>query len=71
MPLKAPHWPRLMATPLAALYLGLSRSEFDLLKIRPSVVLGCVLYDRDDLDAFANGLKDQTDWLGRLDENQA
>lgn len=68
---KPPNWPRLLDRPFAALYLGISTKCFDALAIRPSVVLGCVLWDRDDLDAFASGLKSTGDWIGKLDENQA
>lgn len=52
--------PRLMRRPAAAQYLGVSPSTLDELGIKPKTVEGkrIALYDRFDLDAWADALSD-------------
>lgn len=52
-----PDWPRLMPIALAAAYCGISETTFR--EVRPAEarkVRGCRLYDRRELDAWADAL---------------
>ncbi len=59
MPLSMEFAPRLMPAPLAAHYLGVSTSTLRTLKIPRRVLGGKKLYDRIDLDAYADSLKEE------------
>jgi hypothetical protein len=48
--------PRLLPTPQAAAYLGVSPTKMLALPIRPKQLDGKVVYDRLDLDAYADTL---------------
>lgn len=48
--------PRLLPTPHAALYLGVSESTLRTLGIPRKILGGKKLYDRLELDAYANNL---------------
>jgi hypothetical protein len=48
--------PRLLPAPQAAHYLGVSESKLRELKLPRKVLDGKRLYDRIDLDAYADGL---------------
>lgn len=54
-----PDWPRLMRIELAAPYLGVSPSTFRSLDIPPRSIGKCVLWDRADLDRYADRLANQ------------
>lgn len=53
--------PRLLPTPQAAAYLGVSATKLLDLPIRPKQLGGKVVYDRLDLDAYADALLYQGD----------
>jgi hypothetical protein len=54
-----PDWPRLMREDLAASYLGIGATTLDGLGIEPRRVGRCKLYDRRDLDRWADRLGGQ------------
>lgn len=54
-----PHWPRLMGVDLAARYLGVSPTTFKSLNIKSRPIGRRVLWDRLDLDRYADALGDQ------------
>ena len=54
-----PHWPRLMGIDLAARYLGVSPTTFRSLNIKSRPIGRRVLWDRLDLDRYADALGDQ------------
>lgn len=54
-----PDWPRLMAAPLAAAYIGLSETTLRAVGPRPREVGKRRLYDRIDLDRWADRLGGQ------------
>ncbi|PWG03486.1 hypothetical protein DF286_11855 [Sphingosinicella humi] len=54
-----PDWPRLMRIELAAPYLGVSPSTFRSLNIAAHTIGRCVLWDRADLDRYADRLGNQ------------
>lgn len=54
-----PDWPRLMAAPLAAAYVGISETTLRAKGPRPREVGKRRLYDRIDLDRWADRLSDQ------------
>lgn len=54
-----PHWPRLMGVDLAARYLGVSPTTFKGLNIKSRPIGRRVLWDRLDLDRYADQLGDQ------------
>ncbi|MEL6233313.1 MAG: DNA-binding protein [Pseudomonadota bacterium] len=55
-----------MRAPQAAAYLGIGTTKLRDLDLPRRVMGGCVVYDRVDLDAFADGLpyEDQDDAAG-------
>ncbi|WP_422074162.1 DNA-binding protein [Tranquillimonas rosea] len=59
--------PRLMQAKAAAFYLGMSRTKFLSLGFEPAHVGGLRLYDRNDLDAYADSLSDQESPEGQWD----
>lgn len=56
MPAASSFQPRMMQEPAAAFYLGISPSKLRGLPIRRKVDGGNRLYDRYDLDRYADGL---------------
>lgn len=54
-----PAWPRLMGVDLAAGYFGVSANTFKALNIQPRTIGRRVLWDRLDLDRYADRLGDQ------------
>jgi len=68
-----PGWPRLMRPELAAAYIDVSAPTLRALPIRRQRIGGAVLYDRLDLDHYADTLakgsaeRSVDDWLGELD----
>lgn len=54
-----PDWPRLMGAPLAAAYIGLSETTLRAVGPRPREVGKRRLYDRIDLDRWADRLGGQ------------
>jgi len=48
--------PRLLPAPAAALYIGVSESKLRALNLPRKVIDGKRVYDRIELDAFADGL---------------
>lgn len=54
-----PDWPRLMAAPLAAAYIGLSENTLRAVGPKPREVGKRRLYDRIDLDRWADRLGGQ------------
>lgn len=57
--LALPDWPRLMAAPLAAAYIGLSETTLRAVGPKPREVGKRRLYDRIDLDRWADRLGGQ------------
>ena len=57
--LALPDWPRLMAAPLAAAYVGLSENTLRTVGPKPREVGKRRLYDRIDLDRWADRLGGQ------------
>lgn len=53
--------PRLLAAPRAAEYLGVSESKLRALPISRKVLDGKRLYDRLDLDAYADALRNENE----------
>jgi hypothetical protein len=51
-----PHWPRLLSGEQAAAYLGVTAPTLKTLGIKPRSLRGRVLYDRHDLDRYADAL---------------
>jgi len=67
-----PDWPRLMNEPLAAQYLGIGASTLRAAAIKPKKFGSRTLYDRRDLDRWADALDDQPlDETGRAGEADA
>lgn len=60
-PANIPHWPRLMSVKLAAQYVGLSETKLREIGPKPTTLpdLRRVLYDRRDLDRWADRLTGQ------------
>lgn len=58
-PDRLPDWPRLMAEPLAAAYLGIGASTLRERGPRPKKLGARTLYDRRDLDRWADALSGQ------------
>lgn len=56
-----PITPRLMTAPVAAAYLGVSESTLRTFAIRRKVLGGKRVYERADLDSFADGLTYEAD----------
>ena len=56
---RLPDWPRLMSLPLASAYFGVCAATFRTLGIRPCRIGRRVLWDRQDLDRFADGMSGQ------------
>ena len=54
-----PDWPRLMRAPLAARYLGIGETMLRTHGPQPKRLGGAVLYDRRDLDRWADALGGQ------------
>lgn len=54
-----PNWPRLMSADLACRYLGISPGTFRSLNIRSGNIGRRVVWDRVDLDRYADRLSDQ------------
>lgn len=57
--MQLPDWPRLMSLPLASAYFGVCAARFRALEIRPVRIGRRVLWDRHDLDRFADGMSGQ------------
>jgi|GEM_PF-806907 len=60
-----PDWPRLMAEPMAAAYLGIGKTTLRDSGPEPKQLGRRILYDRHDLDRWADALDGQP-----LDEEQ-
>lgn len=56
---RLPDWPRLMSLPLASAYFGVGAVTFRGLNIRPCRIGRRVLWDRQDLDRYADRLGGQ------------
>lgn len=54
-----PDWPRLMSQPIAAAYLSVSENKLREQGPKPKPWGGRILYDRKDLDRFADRLEGQ------------
>lgn len=54
-----PDWPRLMAVDLAAAYLGIGESTLRSRGPKPKKIGSRTLYDKQDLDRWADGLGGQ------------
>lgn len=54
-----PDWPRLMGVDMASRYLGVSVGTFRSLNIRNQNIGRRVVWDRNDLDRYADRLSDQ------------
>lgn len=53
---RLPNWPRLMGVSLAAAYFGICPARFRTIGIRPLRIGRRVLWDRNDLDRFIDGM---------------
>lgn len=56
---RLPYWPRLMGAEMAARYLGVSAGTFRTLNIRSGHIGRRVVWDRVDLDRYADRLSEQ------------
>jgi len=66
---RLPNWPRLMREPMAAAYLGISASMLRDRGPEPKHVGRCAVWDRQDLDRWADALGGQPlDASARQDE---
>jgi predicted DNA-binding transcriptional regulator AlpA len=67
-----PDWPRLMSLQTAAAYVEMSPNAFSQLPIKPRRVGSRVLYDKRDIDQWADDLSDtprdgaQQTWAERI-----